>query len=145
MIRILKLNIARAQNRMKQYADHHRSDRSFSIGDWVWLKLQPYRQITAKGPPSNEKLSSKFYGPFQVQEVIGTVAYRLKLPTEEQIHPIFHVSQLKPFRGTLLMIAHIPPWFQGKAPNDIPQPAAILNTRIVKHHNVAQVQYLVQW
>ena len=35
MIRILKLNLANAQNRMKQYADHHRSDRSFSIGDWV--------------------------------------------------------------------------------------------------------------
>ena len=144
MIRILKLNLANAQNRMKQYADHHRSDRSFSIGDWVQLKLQPYRQIITKGPPSNEKLSSKFYGPFQVREVIGTVAYRFKLPAEAQIHPVFHVSQLKPFRGTLPMVAHIPPWFQGKVPNENPQPAAILDKQIVKHHNAAQVQYLVQ-
>lgn len=39
----LKANIFLAQQRMKIQADKHRSDRSFAIGDWVYLKLQPYK------------------------------------------------------------------------------------------------------
>jgi hypothetical protein len=27
---------------MKNQADKHRSEREFSVGDWVYLKLQPY-------------------------------------------------------------------------------------------------------
>lgn len=43
MINSLKQHLTKAQFRMKQ-ADKHRSERIFSIGDWVWLQLQPYRQ-----------------------------------------------------------------------------------------------------
>jgi hypothetical protein len=32
-----------AQNHMKQKADQHRSERSFEVGDWVFLRLQPYK------------------------------------------------------------------------------------------------------
>jgi hypothetical protein len=31
----------RAQARMKKQADQNRSERSFAVGDWVYLKLQP--------------------------------------------------------------------------------------------------------
>lgn len=40
----IKQHLIKAQSRMKSQADQHRSDRSFQIGDWVWLKLQPYRK-----------------------------------------------------------------------------------------------------
>jgi hypothetical protein len=30
-------------NRMKQQADQHHSERSFEVGDWVFLILQPYK------------------------------------------------------------------------------------------------------
>lgn len=40
----LQQQLARAQLRMKQYADTQRSPRTFTVGDKVYLKLQPYAQ-----------------------------------------------------------------------------------------------------
>lgn len=34
IIQLIKFHIARAQQRMKDVADKHRSDRSFEVGDW---------------------------------------------------------------------------------------------------------------
>ena len=33
-----------AQERMKWYVDKKRVDRTFAIRDWVYLRLQPYKQ-----------------------------------------------------------------------------------------------------
>lgn len=43
------------------------------------------------------------------------------------------------------MVTHIPTWFHGRPEEDSPLPEAVLNKRVVKHHNVAAVQYLVRW
>ena len=45
---ILKDNLTMAQNRMKQQANQHRSERSFEVRDWVFLRLQPYKQMSLK-------------------------------------------------------------------------------------------------
>jgi hypothetical protein len=43
VLQLLKENLTMAQNHMKQQANHHRSERSFEVGDWVFLRLQPYK------------------------------------------------------------------------------------------------------
>jgi hypothetical protein len=58
---------------MKQQADKHRNERKFEVGDWVFLRLQPYRQIFVNVHPS-KKLLPRFYGPYKVLERIGYVA-----------------------------------------------------------------------
>jgi hypothetical protein len=70
MITRLKENLAQAQARAKKYADINRTERSFSVGDMVYLKLQPIRH-TAFGLHQNLKLSSKFRGPFRILAKIG--------------------------------------------------------------------------
>lgn len=60
----------------------------------VYLKLQPYRH-TSLSIHKSLKLHSKYYGPFRILERIGKVAYKLLLPEGCQLHPVFHVSQLK--------------------------------------------------
>ena len=48
VLQLLKGNLNLAQNRMKQQAYQHRSERIFDMGDWVFLRLQPYKQISLK-------------------------------------------------------------------------------------------------
>ena len=93
-LKMLKYYLSRAQNHMKQYADKGRSNREFSIGDLVYVKLQPYRQLTVVHH-KNLKLAAKFFGSYKVLERIGVIAYKLELLVEAKIHLVFHVSQLK--------------------------------------------------
>lgn len=43
---LLKENLSKVQQQMKSFVDQHRTERTFDVGDWVFLKLQPYRQNT---------------------------------------------------------------------------------------------------
>ena len=65
------------------------------------VKLQPYRQ-NSLAQRLNHKLCRRYYGPFSVTKKIGAVAYQLDLPANSQVHPVFHVSQLKTFVGSVV-------------------------------------------
>ncbi|PNX65175.1 hypothetical protein L195_g054410 [Trifolium pratense] len=66
----------------------------------VLVRLQPYRQQSV-ALRKNQKLGMRYFGPFEILACVGNVAYKLKLPDNANIHPVFHVSQLKPFKGTV--------------------------------------------
>ena len=112
---------------MKLQADQHRSNRVFEVGDWVYLRLQPYKQQSIAHKASH-KLSPRFYGPFQVLQRIGVATYKLQLPLESRIHPVFHVSCLKKQLGQhILPIPTLPTVNNVGVLN--PKPIAILDRR----------------
>ena len=88
-----KLNIA--QNQLKRQAYQHRSEWSFNVGDWVFLRLKPYKKMSLKNTKTDNKLSPKYYGPYKVLQNIDSMAYKLELPTSSRVHLVFHVSCLK--------------------------------------------------
>ena len=94
---------------MKQQADQHRSERNFDVGDWVFLRLQPYKKMFLKQAKKDNKLSPKYYGPYKVLQNIGTMAYKLELPASLQVHPVFHVSCLKKVKGENIAVETIFP------------------------------------
>lgn len=74
---------------MSHYANKKRRERKFEVGDWVYLKLKPYKQLSLR-KSYLWKLSPKFAGPFLVVQKVGEVAYKLQLLGSAR--PVFHVS-----------------------------------------------------
>jgi hypothetical protein len=142
MIQKLQANLIRAQARMKKQTDKHRTDREFKVGDWVMLKLQPYRQSSPQYRAS-EKLSPKFFGPYQILHRVGTVAYTLNLPVDSRIHLTFHVSLLKPCPTPTMPLVPLPrDWGNLDQPR---APLKILRRRMVQKRHRAVTEVLVQW
>ena len=89
----IRQNLKSSQDWQKSYADKHRVDREFSVGDHVYLRVGPRKSSLNLG--SCAKLSSRYCGPFEVLERIVPVAYRLAFPASTRAHNVFHVSLLK--------------------------------------------------
>jgi hypothetical protein len=139
----LKHHMTRAQNRMKQYADRKRTDHTFAVGDMVLLKLQPHTQSSVANRPY-PKLSFKYFGPYQVLEKVGSVAYKLQLPPGAQIHNVFHISQLKPFTANYAPVFDkLPVTTDLQAATALPK--EIVECRLVKKGNAAILQVRVTW
>lgn len=60
----------------------------------VFLKIQPYK-MKKLAKRVNQKLSPRYYGPYEILQKIGAVAYKLKLPEDTRVQPVFHASLLK--------------------------------------------------
>jgi hypothetical protein len=93
-VRMIRDNLRVAQSRQKSYANTRRRELSFKVGDDVYLKVSPMRNVrrfNMKG-----KLAPRYVGPFKILERHVEVAYQLELlESLSGVHDVFHVSQLK--------------------------------------------------
>ncbi|KAK2987925.1 hypothetical protein RJ640_003403 [Escallonia rubra] len=67
------------------------------MGDKVMVKLLPQERKFLRGRDS--RLLQKYEGPLPILKKIGKMAYKVAPPQwwSRHLHPVFHVSMLKPF------------------------------------------------
>jgi len=88
----MKKHLIRAKDDYKKYGDVRKSSGpKLSVNDKVWLKRFYFTNEPAR------KLANQYLGPFRILEVRDRLNYRLELPENMHLHPIFHISQLEPY------------------------------------------------
>jgi len=139
MLKRAKTCLDAARQRHKLYADQHRKDVTFAVGDLVLLNT---KNISLKVANSN-KLLPKWIGPFAVAEVVNPVAYKLELPQAWCIHDVFHVSLLKPYRQDgNKKPPPAPVDIEGELEYEVER---ILDCRDVRSGKKMQREFLVKW
>jgi hypothetical protein len=128
------------QQQMKKQADKNRTERVFSVGDRVFLKLQPYCQSSLV-ERQNHKLSFRFFGPYIIVKQINPVAYELDLQVGSSVHPVFHVSQLKAIISPQTPVSHTLPNLH----HGIQVPETVLATRLHRRAGKVVKQLLIKW
>jgi hypothetical protein len=91
-----------AQEAMKtQHNRYGKEGPQWKIGDLVWLNG---KNLKTQYPLA--KLSPKWFGPFPIEQKIGTSSYGLTLPLRWKIHNVFHGSLLMAYQETDAHGAH---------------------------------------
>jgi len=88
-----------AQERQAASANQHRRHQEFKIGDQVLLSTAYLTAPVDKQRPLR-KLQPKYIRPFPIISIISPTAYKFALPHTFQVHPVFHISLLKPHNST---------------------------------------------
>ena len=65
------------------------------VGDQVWLEG---KHLRTQQP--THKLAARHHGLFTIQKVLSPITYRLTLPHQWCIHPVFHIDLLTPYQET---------------------------------------------
>jgi len=85
-------NIAKAQSRAISYVNKKRKTAPLlKEGDKVYLLT---KNLRTRRP--TKKLDKVKVGPFFISKQISPVNFRLELPKDAKIHPVFHISLLEP-------------------------------------------------
>ena len=117
----------------------------FEVGDHVFLKVMPKREVVRFG--KRGKLSSRFIGPFEILERVGTVAYWLALPPSmSSVHEVFHVSMLRRYTPGP---AHVVDWGEIEVDTDETfeeGPVCIMDSRdqVLRHKTMRPMRVLWQ-
>ena len=102
-VKVVRDNLKIARDRQRSYADYRLRDLQFEIGDWVFLKISPWKGVLRFR--RRGKISPRYIWPYENIARVGLVAYKLKLPPElSRIHDTFHVSMLRKY---ILDLSHV--------------------------------------
>lgn len=140
-----KENIEAAQARQQYWANQHRRDLTFKVGDLVWLSTENFRRAMVGTP----KLMQRFEGPYRVKRVISPTAYELDLPPSRRIHPVFHIHLLKPYLdGKAVLPERIPT--HSRPPPELAEamdaePEWVVESILKKKGTGARTRYYVKW
>lgn len=88
----LQASMTLANERVKHFHDQHRLETpQFQPGQKVWLRAD-----NVKTTRPTKKLDDRLLGPFEVEQRLSDLAYKLKLPSSMKVHPVFYVGLLEP-------------------------------------------------
>jgi hypothetical protein len=117
----------------------HKDTPKFQSGDLVWLEGKNLRTVQPTA-----KLVPKRHGPFKITQVMSAVNYRLELPTQWSIHPVFHIDLLTPYHETTIHGANYqrppPDLVEGEEEYEV---ETVLVSR--RFGRGKKLQYLVKW
>ena len=143
-VKIVRGRIKAAQDRQKSYADQHRREMMYEVGDNVFLRVSPWKGVIRFGKKG--KLSPRYIGPYEILERIGPVAYRLALPPElSGIHDVFHVSMLRRYRSDPSHVLQNEPVEIKENLSYIEEPVQILDYKIKQLRNRSIPLVKVLW
>ena len=94
-IKEIRAGAQEAMTRAQMMWVKHRNTTQYHEGDLVWLEG---RNLCTNQPIT--KLAARHHRPFPVEQVLSPVTYKLSLPSTWNIHPVFHVDLLTPYRET---------------------------------------------
>ncbi|GJT54037.1 putative reverse transcriptase domain-containing protein [Tanacetum coccineum] len=133
-----------ARDRQKSYADKRRKPLEFSVGDYVLLKVSPWKGVVRFGKKG--KLAPRFVGLFEVVEIVCPVAYRLDLLEElSGVHDMFDVSNHKKCLADSTLKVPLDEIRVDAKLNFVEEPVEILEREFkkLKHSRIAIVK--VRW
>jgi hypothetical protein len=84
-----------AQQSQEALVGKRRIGQEFKVGDKVLLST---KYLNLKHSKKSRKLLPKWIGPFEVVQVVGPVAYKLKMNPGRRVHPVFHISLIEPYK-----------------------------------------------
>ncbi|WVZ81146.1 hypothetical protein U9M48_028561 [Paspalum notatum var. saurae] len=90
-----KDNIEKMNERYRDVGNKGRKEINLEPGDLVWLHLRKDRFPDLR----KSKLMPRADGPFKIIEKINDNAYKLELPPEFGVSPIFNIADLKLYLG----------------------------------------------
>ena len=132
-----------AQERAKSYFDKKVETQCYAVGDQVLLSSKNLKFKAQGTHERTKKLMPRYVGPFAILARVGLVAYKLGLPPTVKVHPVFHVSLLKAYRGDGRY--QPPPATLDLIGEEVHYQIAGIAGYRLGGHKKQHPQYLVQW
>jgi hypothetical protein len=88
-----------AQTTQQRSYNKNRIPMEFEVGDWVLIDPHSMRLLGDESG-QGKKLMMKYEGPFEIQDKLSPVTYRLRLSSNYKFHPVINIEHLEPYLGS---------------------------------------------